>query len=139
MIKVTVKTKQGDTWSEFETLEKANVWIDSLKNTGAWGLPERWLQDSPMSPLSEEDKALALDTRTVERMSGQVTEYLLPAEYSVEVVDITQQVEQDKANKEALAYLASTDWYITRQLETGIQVPVEVSLLRAAARAKVVR
>lgn len=35
---------------------------------------------------------------------------------------------------EALAYLASTDWYVTRKAETGVEIPEEVSRLRAEAR-----
>ncbi len=35
---------------------------------------------------------------------------------------------------EALAYLASTDWYLTRKAETGVEIPEEVSRLRAEAR-----
>ena len=35
---------------------------------------------------------------------------------------------------EALAYLASTDWYVTRKAETGVDIPEEVSKLRAEAR-----
>ena len=35
---------------------------------------------------------------------------------------------------EALAYLASTDWYVTRKAETGVDIPEEVSRLRAEAR-----
>lgn len=35
---------------------------------------------------------------------------------------------------EALNYLASTDWYVTRKLETGVEIPEEVSRLRAEAR-----
>ena len=36
--------------------------------------------------------------------------------------------------QEALNYLASTDWYVTRLLETGVEIPEEVSKLRAEAR-----
>ena len=35
---------------------------------------------------------------------------------------------------EALAYLASTDWYVTRKIETGVEIPEEVSRLRAEDR-----
>lgn len=42
------------------------------------------------------------------------------------------------ANTEARAYLASTDWYVTRLQETGQPVPEEVLVSRAAAREKVV-
>jgi hypothetical protein len=37
-----------------------------------------------------------------------------------------------------LAYLASTDWYVTRQSETDVAVPQAILTLRAEARAAVV-
>jgi len=46
--------------------------------------------------------------------------------------------EQRKSNKEARDYLASTDWYITRQTETGVVVPTDIVTKRAEARAAVV-
>lgn len=39
------------------------------------------------------------------------------------------------ARAEARAYLASTDWYVVRQAETGKPIPEEVSLKRDQARA----
>jgi hypothetical protein len=36
--------------------------------------------------------------------------------------------------QEALTYLNSTDWYITRKLETGVEIPLDVSTKRAEAR-----
>lgn len=43
-----------------------------------------------------------------------------------------------QTNRESLAYLASTDWYVIRQQETGIAVPQAILDARAAARAAVV-
>lgn len=40
-----------------------------------------------------------------------------------------------KAKADALAYLASTDWYYARKLETGKDVPEDVVAKREAARA----
>lgn len=37
--------------------------------------------------------------------------------------------------QEALNYLASTDWYVTRLLETGVAISEDVSVKRAEARA----
>lgn len=37
----------------------------------------------------------------------------------------------------ALAYLAETDWYVTRSIETQVEVPAEVTIKRAEAREKV--
>ena len=45
---------------------------------------------------------------------------------------------QAQANTEARAYLASTDWYVIRQQETGEPIPDDVMAERAEARASVV-
>ena len=66
-------------------------------------------------------------------------EVKLRAEYTVEIEDITAQVEQEKINADALAYLASTDWMIIREIDAGIVCPADVKLARADARAKIVR
>jgi ribosome-binding protein aMBF1 (putative translation factor) len=63
----------------------------------------------------------------------------LRAQYTVEIVDITEEVEQQKINQEALAYLAETDWMVIRQMDSGEPMPAEVKAKRAEARAKVKR
>ena len=45
---------------------------------------------------------------------------------------------QAETNATSQAYLASTDWYITRHAETGVAVPADVTTARAAARAAIV-
>ena len=45
---------------------------------------------------------------------------------------------QAAINGESLSYLASTDWYVTRQSETDVAVPQAILTLRAEARAAVV-
>lgn len=47
------------------------------------------------------------------------------------------QAELDRVNAEARKYLADTDWYLVRALETGKPVPADVVAQRDAARAKV--
>lgn len=58
----------------------------------------------------------------------------LRAEYTVEIEDITAKLEQDKINAEALKYLASTDWLIIRELDSGMPCPAEIKALRQRAR-----
>jgi hypothetical protein len=77
------------------------------------------------------------DEELAQWLAGDSFKY--PQGYWVEYVDISLQVEQDKINAEALAYLASTDWLIVREVETQVPCPLEVKELRAAARLKVVR
>lgn len=68
---------------------------------------------------------------------GNETGVILPAEYTIEIEDITEQVEQEKANSEALKYLAETDWLMIRELEIGKPMPLEIKEKRQQARDKV--
>lgn len=86
---------------KFDNDADMNAWIQMLADTAAWGKPERWLQDTPMSPLSDDEKAAALETRTVEVMGESVVEYRLPSEYTIDVKDITAEVQAEKAAKGA--------------------------------------
>ena len=45
---------------------------------------------------------------------------------------------QTELNETSQAYLASTDWYITRHAETAVAVPADVTTARAEARAAIV-
>ena len=45
---------------------------------------------------------------------------------------------QEAINTESLAYLDSTDWYVIRQTESGVAVPVDITTARTAARLAVV-
>ena len=45
---------------------------------------------------------------------------------------LAQSVEIKK--QEALIYLNSTDWYVTRKTETGVEIPLDVLTKRAEAR-----
>lgn len=45
---------------------------------------------------------------------------------------------QSQINAEARAYLASTDWYVTRLNETGAVIPDDILAERQAARDRVV-
>ena len=45
---------------------------------------------------------------------------------------------QEVTNSESIDYLASTDWYVIRNAETGVVVPDDVTTARAEARAAIV-
>lgn len=46
--------------------------------------------------------------------------------------------EQERINAEVRQYLDSTDWYVTRFRETGVEIPEDVRVARQAARDRVV-
>lgn len=103
MKKVSViKNNEVVQFVNFETQEKADTWIEMLASTAAWGKPERWVADRPLSPLSDEQKALAIDSRIVENELESYTEYKFAAEYTVEIEDITAQIESELAQIEAI-------------------------------------
>jgi len=45
---------------------------------------------------------------------------------------------QALVNSESLAYLSETDWMVTRQAETGVAIPADVTTARTAARLAIV-
>jgi hypothetical protein len=44
----------------------------------------------------------------------------------------------EDTNEDQLQYLADTDWYVTREAETGTAMPADVSAKRAEARTAIV-
>lgn len=68
----------------------------------------------------------------------QITE-TLPQQVVFTQEDVTAQVAQEAINAEALAYLASTDFLIIREMDSGVACPAEIKSLRQAARLRIVR
>lgn len=127
MFKIIIKKDNVITHgAKFETEEKALEWFNKEKQNGSFGKNE-----------SVEVIPQVLDENNVEISPAQ--EIIHPAEYTHEIVDISLEIQQQQINAEALEYLASTDWMIVRELETGVQCPVEIKQLRQAARARIVR
>ena len=71
----------------------------------------------------------------MEGVEATPTQY---AEIEQEVVRFTAINNQNISNNTAREYLVSTDWYITRQAETGAEVPADVLTKRTEARASVI-
>lgn len=70
---------------------------------------------------------------------GKPTGNRLPAEYTIEIEDIGDELERQRVNAESLAYLASTDWLIIREMDEGTPCPPEIRQARAEARARIVK
>ena len=105
------------------------------------GLPERWV---PASEAHDPADVLETEQREVQPAEGEQPAVMqdwvkLRAEYTAEIEDITAQLEQERVNREALEYLASTDWLIIREIDAGVACPAEIKEARAEARARIVR
>lgn len=146
-----IKNNEVVQFALFEDDQVMNDFIEMLAVNHPWGRPERWVKDD------REDVTNALETRVVVTREYQAEvldesnaviipespevshlEYKMATEYSVEVIDVTAQLEQEQINKEALQYLADTDWYVIRSID-GVPVPSEIATERAAARLRIVR
>ncbi len=58
---------------------------------------------------------------------------------TVTIDDVTTDADfQSELNTQCLQYLASTDWYITRNTETGTVVPADILTKRQVARGAIV-
>lgn len=139
MKKVIVKNKNGLIGWGAEMLDPTQ-WIADCVASNAWGKPERWVlhKDEPMAEAY--DEADVLEERIVDGLDGAShKEVKLKVEYTVEIEDISAQVEQERINAEALEYLASTDWMVIREIDAGVPCPAEVKAERAAARARIVK
>ena len=166
MKKVIIKNLAGQQTHGAEMLDPTAWLADGVANNW-WGKPERWVPHKDEG--GEYDEADVLDERIVELSPAQplipeqpavyeggslVSEAVpmipevpavtqkqvkLRAEYSVQIEDISQQLEQERINAEALAFLLSTDWLIIRELDSGIPCPTEVKAARQAAREKIVK
>jgi hypothetical protein len=51
---------------------------------------------------------------------------------------VVENIQAEIDSKNAKEYLINTDWYIIRELDSGVVCPEEIKLARAAARLKVI-
>ena len=61
-----------------------------------------------------------------------LTECNTPEAEFTDVELLAQAIEVKR--QEALTYLKNTDWYVARKMETGVEIPLEVSTKRAESR-----
>lgn len=118
---------------DFATRELAVEWIKAGESKFLFGVPERWIHEDDLD-FSGEDKAQARASKEAGGPDEDKKIYLFPADYNIEIFDICIETES-----QALSYLQQTDWYVIRQMETGLAIPQDVMALRNAARLKVMK
>ena len=136
-----------------KTQEQSSIFLDNYK-----GLPQRWalgkigfenqvleekkvIEQEYVAAIPEvmDDQGNIVQAAVPEVPEVSHMEYFLEAEYTIEVIDVTAQVNQQKQNEEALKYLAETDWYIIREMDSGVQCPADIKQARNEARARIVK
>lgn len=128
MIKIIIKNMNAEIIGR-TTLEEAEVqpFIDLISVNSTFGKSEYLKEISP----------IVVDENGV--MIAEAVFETVPSEYSVEIIDVTAELEQARINAEALAYLANTDYLIIREADSGVACPLDIKQLRADARLRIVR
>lgn len=139
MIKVSISrnnqvTNQGTFASQLE----ADAWLAQEEANKSFGKPAGFY---PISQLSPEELAQEISRKEVDELGNPIEVMVeIPAQYSVAISDISLEVEQQRVNQEALAYLASTDWLVIRANEDLTKpIPEDVKVKRQEARNKIVK
>ena len=86
IIKNSIVTNQA----EFLTMELLNEWLQQEISNNSFGLPDRWIAESELSP---EQIAQSIEEKT----ENDQKYYRFPAEYSVVVEDISTQIAAQRA------------------------------------------
>lgn len=133
MFKITIiSQKEGTFWLEKQTLQEVEEYQQYCMDSAHWGRPA-YTEIIPEVLEIKDESGIIIQ----EAIPEQIIEHL--AEYELIIEDITIQVNQEKINKESLAFLALTDWYAIREIETGVKMPDEIKTQRAAARASIIK
>jgi hypothetical protein len=136
--------------ASFESQELADAWLSKHIGMGSFGSPRYEMQSVEISPAVLEmqeildEQGASFDPPQFEEVEIQAAVFedqqveVNPAGYEISIEDISAQLAQAAINESALAYLASTDWYCSRLIETSVAIPQDILDARAAARLSIV-
>jgi hypothetical protein len=136
MIKISIiKNAQVTNQASFPTMEEAQAWLAHHEGMKSFGQPKQVVQQQvELSPA-----VLAEDGSVLQEAVTEMQEVELPGDYEVEILDISAQLEQEKINAEAQAFLDATDWMVIRAMEKGEELSPELKAERQAARDRIVK
>lgn len=135
MIKISIiKNAQVTNSAQFPSQEEADTWLARHEGMGTFGQKKETVERQVLIFPA------VVDSEGMEVSPAQFEAQMVDLEgYTVEMLDISAQLEQEATNASALKILAESDWMILRELDSGVACPQEVKDARAAARASIVR
>ena len=160
MIQITIRRDgQITNQASFPTQEEAQAWLSSHEGMGTFGHKDIFadqeilISEEVRGPVTSLISEAVIDEDGLEITPAvyEINEDVLispamyelqsilisPATYSVEITDITAQLEQERINVVSRKYLDDTDWYVIRSLE-GTPVPSGILTERALARSRII-
>ena len=135
MKQITItKSGQVTNSAQFPSQEEADAWLARHEGMGTFGQKKETVERQVLIfPAVVDSEGLEISPAQHEIQQVEISGY------SVEIVDISAQLEQEAINAAALKLLAETDWMILRQLDSGVACPQEIKDARAVARASIIR
>jgi len=124
-----IKNNEVVQFALFEDDQMMNEFIQILAVTHSWGKPA-------YDEVVSQEQRIEHEDGSVEVIPAVIVSH--DAEYYVEMVDVTDELQRQKESFEAKAYLLATDYKVIKAMETGIELDAGVKALRAAARLKVI-
>lgn len=121
---------------KFESEIAAQAWFQSKIDKGVYGK-----KHMPAVYENVIIQPAVLDENEVELEAAVIEQRLVQAEIQAEFVleFSVHQVSQSEINEEALRYLADTDYYVIRMMETGVAIPLGISEARQLARERIIK
>jgi hypothetical protein len=157
MFQVTI-TKSGviSNQASFDSLELAQAWVEKHTREGNFGpIPDTFTYvDSLVCPEfstttlelispaefdQDENEIEPAMYKNVTVVTPAVYTKVPVADFQIEYKDLTAELTQEAANKEAKAFLDSTDWKVIRAMERGESLSPEFKAQRDAARAAIIK
>lgn len=102
--------------------------------TGGQEYPSSWDKKVPAGVVALPEGARLVDYVGMRLVNDEWVEDALPGLEPEDPAAVKAAAKQAAERVEAQNYLASTDWYTARLIETGKPIPEDVSAKRAAAR-----
>lgn len=136
-IQISIKKQDQITnQASFPSMEEAQAWLAKHEAMKSFGQPKQIVQQQiELSPA-----IIAEDGSVLQEAVTEIKEIELAGNYEVEIIDITSQLEQEKINAEAQAFLDSTDWMCLRALDNPSKpIPEDIKAKRQAARDRIVK
>lgn len=112
MKQVSIKNKISQTitnQAQFETQAEIDAWVEECEKVEAFGKPQHQIEILDENNQSFEPQQFET----------------IPAEYTIEIEDVTAQVDQERINAEAQAFLDESDYRVLRhygQVSLGIEL-----------------
>jgi hypothetical protein len=135
MIIVSIK-KDGQVTNQgsFDSMQAAQEWLAYHEGLKTFGQKAEVIQQQvEVSPAVIDEEGNELSPAVTEMQEVHISGYV------VEIEDVSAKLEQEQINKEAQAFLDSTDWMVIRAAERGEELSPEFKAERQAARNRIIK